>query len=125
MSVQKGTSLTWGMHADAAVTGTGVVGGIVQSIQRSDEAERADNRGADGKVVNVVYYNFKTILTVEILPTAAATLPAIGTTVTVAGSHAASTNSSYMVTAASINERVDGVVSFSLTLEKLEGINLS
>ena len=138
MSVQKGTGLVWSLPG-FSLSGTGVYGaGIVQSVAYSRGGERSDVKGADGVTVTKVFFDGKETLTVEVIPSGTtiaaakgnAILPARGADVTVddsddteqviTGSGSGDGTGTYIFIEGSINKRVDGHVTLSMTLERGE-----
>ena len=117
-AVQKGTAVIWSVNG---VTCGGIVGaGIEQSFSRSLSSASKEIIGDGGDCQTKVFTNAKADLTVEVIPTARAAMPAVGTTITVgsatdlAGSH----SGKYMLTGGSQESTVDGETRYTFEAEQ-------
>ena len=118
-AVQKGTAVIWSVNG---ITCGGIVGsGIEQSFSRSLSSASKEIIGDGGDCQTKVFTNAKADLSVEVIPTARAAMPAVGTTITVgsatdlgSGIH----GGKYMLTGGSAESTVDGETRYTFEAEQ-------
>jgi hypothetical protein len=117
-AVQKGTAVIWSVNG---ITCGGIVGsGIEQSFSRSLSSASKEIIGDGGDCQTKVFTNAKADLSVEVIPTTRAVMPAVGTTITVgsatdlAGAH----SGKYMFTGGSQESTVDGETRYTFEAEQ-------
>ena len=118
-AVQKGTAVIWSVNG---ITCSGIVGGgIEQSFSRSLSSASKEIIGDGGDCVTKVFTNAKADLSVEVIATARAVMPAVGTLITVgsaadlgSGIH----TGKYMLTGGSAESSVDGETRYTFEAEQ-------
>ena len=118
-AVQKGTAVIWSVNG---ITCGGIVGsGIEQSFSRSLSSASKEIIGDGGDCQTKVFTNAKADLSVEVIPTTRAVMPAVGTTITVgsavdfgSGIH----GGKYMLTGGSAESTVDGETRYTFEAEQ-------
>ena len=119
-AVQKGTAVIWSI---IGITCGGIVGGtpIEQSFSRSLSSASKEIIGDGGDCQTKVFTNAKADLSVEVIPTTRAVMPAVGTTITVgsavdlgSGIHGGKD----MLTGGSAESTVDGETRYTFEAEQ-------
>ena len=117
-AVQKGTAVIWSVNG---ITCSGIVGaGIEQSFSRSLSSASKEIIGDGGDCQTKVFTNAKADLSVEVVATTRALMPAVGTTITIgsavdlgSGVH----GGKYMLTGGSAESSVDGETRYTFEAE--------
>lgn len=118
MASIKGTQVIWSVDG---ITCTGILAGVEQSFSRSVSSAQKEILGDSGECVTKVYSNAKADLSIEVIPTARAAFPAIGTTIQITSAQAdikGAHSGKYVLTGGSQESSVDSETRYTFECEQ-------
>jgi hypothetical protein len=130
MATLHGSTIIWSTASldtptTGSVSGSAVAAGILQSMSKSVENNSKTVAGANGETVTDVLFNTRHSMTFEVVPTARAAFPAIGSIVyapnatDMKGPHS---SRKWIVTGGSQNSTVDGETRYSFECEAYDSL---
>lgn len=122
--IQKGSTVVWSVDGLAS---TGIVGaGIEQSFSRTVSSNQKEIIGDGGECVTDILSNVKAELTIEVIPTARAVFPTLGTLCTVTGTDMVGAHvGKYYLVGGSQESTADGESRYTFELRQYLATDLS